>query len=264
MYLLIAAGTAATATGIIGIFVPVLPTTPFLLLAAACYMRSSERCYRWLTRNRAFGAYVRNYIEGKGMALNVKLGTLFLLWGGIGVTMGLGTENLAVRIVLGLVAVGVTIHIIKIKTMKKTRPLNPVNEMTTDAVFDEIAPGWYNYRHRSIFTRNWKRWRDGGGRTLLNVGCGTPDIVPIPGWHQLHASISPADAVAGREVRRKIRPTVNLRGRALPCPTRTGFRLHYRRRDYHHIDAKGHTGLPCLQRAPPGCRGLQGSGTSGT
>ncbi|MDH4300313.1 MAG: YbaN family protein, partial [Dehalococcoidia bacterium] len=53
--LLIGAGTLSTGLGIIGIFVPILPTTPFLLLAAACYMRSSERFYRWLINNRVFG-----------------------------------------------------------------------------------------------------------------------------------------------------------------------------------------------------------------
>jgi uncharacterized membrane protein YbaN (DUF454 family) len=110
--LLIVAGTTSTAVGIVGIFIPVLPTTPFLLLAAACYMRSSERFYRWLTHNRFFGAYIRNYIEGRGIPVRVKIITITLLWLGIGLSAAFATENLIVRIVLGAIAVGVTIHIL--------------------------------------------------------------------------------------------------------------------------------------------------------
>jgi uncharacterized membrane protein YbaN (DUF454 family) len=110
--LLIVAGTTSTAIGIVGIFVPILPTTPFLLLAAACYMRSSERFYRWLTQNRFFGVYIRNYIEGRGIPVRVKVITLTLLWLGIGLSATFATENLIVRIVLGAIAVGVTVHIL--------------------------------------------------------------------------------------------------------------------------------------------------------
>lgn len=110
--LLIVAGTTSTAIGIVGIFVPVLPTTPFLLLAAACYMRSSERFYRWLVHNRVFGAYIRNYIEGRGIPARVKAITISLLWLSIGLSAAFGTENLIIRIVLAAVAVGVTIHIL--------------------------------------------------------------------------------------------------------------------------------------------------------
>jgi uncharacterized membrane protein YbaN (DUF454 family) len=110
--LLIVAGTTSTAIGIVGIFVPVLPTTPFLLLAAACYMRSSERFYRWLTHNRFFGVYIRNYIEGRGIPLRVKVTTITLLWLGIGLSATFATDNLIARIVLVVIAVGVTIHIL--------------------------------------------------------------------------------------------------------------------------------------------------------
>jgi uncharacterized membrane protein YbaN (DUF454 family) len=110
--LLIAAGMTSTAIGVIGIFIPILPTTPFLLLAAACYMRSSERFYRWLVNNRVFGTYIRNYIEGRGIPVRVKVITLTLLWLGIGLSAAFATDNLIVRIVLGIIAVGVTIHIL--------------------------------------------------------------------------------------------------------------------------------------------------------
>ena len=113
--LLIVAGTISTGLGIIGIFVPILPTTPFLLLAAACYMRSSERFYRWLLNNRIFGAYVRNYIEGRGMPIRIKIFTILLLWATIGLSVAFAVQNLAVRIVLICIAIGVTIHVCRIR-----------------------------------------------------------------------------------------------------------------------------------------------------
>ena len=113
--LLIAAGTLCTGLGIIGVFVPILPTTPFLLLAAACYMRSSERFYRWLTNNRIFGAYVRNYIEGRGMPLRIKVFTIVLLWLAIGLSINFAVQSLVIRIILVSIAVGVTVHIALIR-----------------------------------------------------------------------------------------------------------------------------------------------------
>ena len=113
--LLVAAGTLCTGLGIVGVFVPILPTTPFLLLAAACYMRSSERFYRWLTNNRVFGAYVRNYIEGRGMPLRIKVFTIFLLWLAIGLSATFAVQSLVIRVILISVAVGVTIHIVLIR-----------------------------------------------------------------------------------------------------------------------------------------------------
>ena len=116
--LLIGAGTLSTGLGIIGIFVPILPTTPFLLLAAACYMRSSERFYRWLTSNRIFGDYVKNYIEGRGMPAKIKIFTILLLWLTIGLSITFAVQSLVIRIVLLCVAAGVTTHIALIRKKK--------------------------------------------------------------------------------------------------------------------------------------------------
>jgi uncharacterized membrane protein YbaN (DUF454 family) len=116
--LLIGAGTLSTGLGIIGIFIPILPTTPFLLLAAACYMRSSERFYQWLINNRVFGAYVRNYIEGRGMPVRIKIFTILLLWLTIGLSIIFGVQNIVIRIVLICIAIGVTAHISLIKKRK--------------------------------------------------------------------------------------------------------------------------------------------------
>jgi uncharacterized membrane protein YbaN (DUF454 family) len=107
------------AIGVIGIFVPILPTTPFLLLAAACYLRSSPRFHRWLMNNRLFGTYIRNYTEGRGIPIKVKLFTIALLWLTIGISIWLAA-NLIVTVILLIVATGVTIHIICIRARKKS------------------------------------------------------------------------------------------------------------------------------------------------
>lgn len=106
------------ATGVIGIFVPILPTTPFLLLAAFCYMRSSPRFHHWLMNNRLFGAYIRNYTEGRGIPLRLKLFTIALLWATIGLSIWLAA-NLAVTIILPIIAAAVTLHIALIRTKPK-------------------------------------------------------------------------------------------------------------------------------------------------
>ena len=116
--LFVIAGSICVATGIIGIFVPILPTTPFLLLAAVCYARGSDRLHKWLLNNRLFGSYIRSYIEGRGMPLRIKLFTILLLWTGIGLTIALGPQYLALIIALAIIAVGVTVHISLIKPKK--------------------------------------------------------------------------------------------------------------------------------------------------
>ncbi len=112
-------GTIAVGIGVVGIIVPVLPTTPFLLLAAICYMRGSQRLYNALLCNRFIGSYVRNYLEGRGMSRKMKVWTLSLLWVAIVCTAALATDSLIIRIILVVVLTGVTIHILTVKTAKK-------------------------------------------------------------------------------------------------------------------------------------------------
>ncbi len=116
--LLIAAGTISTAIGIVGIFVPVLPTTPFLLLAAAFYLRSSQKLYDRLLNNRFIGAYVRNYLQGKGMPRKVKIITILLLWITITGSIIFAVQGLIIRAILLIIAIGVSVHILLIKTTK--------------------------------------------------------------------------------------------------------------------------------------------------
>jgi uncharacterized membrane protein YbaN (DUF454 family) len=115
---LIAAGSLFVGLAVLGIFLPLLPTTPFLLLAAACYARSSRRFYNWLLNNRWFGNYIKNYREKKGVPLRVKLLSVSLLWITILFSVAFVVDIFLVRIILILIAVSVTVHILRIRTLK--------------------------------------------------------------------------------------------------------------------------------------------------
>ena len=117
---LIVAGLLSVVAGAIGIFVPLLPTTVFLLLAAACFIRSSDRLYSWLTTNRMFGSYIRNYQEHRAMPAGAKRCAIAVLWLTIGVSAAV-VEVAEVRAALLLVAVGVTILICRIRTLDRVR-----------------------------------------------------------------------------------------------------------------------------------------------
>jgi uncharacterized membrane protein YbaN (DUF454 family) len=109
--LFVVAGSIALGIGIVGVVVPLLPTTPFLLLAAFCYYRGSRRLCDRLLSNRIVGNYLRNYLGGKAMSPRAKIWTLALLWTVIVCTAVLFADSLVVRIVLFAVASGVTVHI---------------------------------------------------------------------------------------------------------------------------------------------------------
>lgn len=112
-------GSLCLALGIMGIFLPVLPTTPFLLLAAGCYARSSERFYFRLLNNRLFGNYIKNYRAKLGIPLGTKVLVLIFLWATILFSVIAVLENLPVRVLLLVIALGVTIHILSIRTYRE-------------------------------------------------------------------------------------------------------------------------------------------------
>ena len=114
--LLLACGTLCVALGVIGIFLPLMPTTVFLLLAAACYARSSERFYHRLVNHRILGHYIQ--ARGRGMRRRDKVITLALLWIGIGATMVWSADSLWMRVILAAIALGVTIHVARIPAFR--------------------------------------------------------------------------------------------------------------------------------------------------
>jgi uncharacterized protein len=118
--LFVVVGTIFLGLGAIGIVLPVLPTTPFLLLAAACYMRGSERMHRWLLNNRWFGSYIRNYREGKGISAKGKIFSISTLWIAICLSAFL-IEMAYVQILLFIIAIAVSMHLIMVPTFKEQR-----------------------------------------------------------------------------------------------------------------------------------------------
>ncbi len=117
--LFIVCGTILLAIGLVGVVVPVLPTTPFLLLAAACYLRGSERLHMWMMENPYFGDYIRNYVEGRGVSRRQKVYTILFLWFMILSSIVLVVEGLAVSALLLLIASAVSIHIWTLPSLKE-------------------------------------------------------------------------------------------------------------------------------------------------
>ena len=117
--LLVAVGVIAVGLGTVGVFVPLLPTTPFLLLAAACFIRSSDRLYAWLMHHKWFGSYIRNYREHRAITLRAKVFTLILLWAAIGYSALAVASTWWLRALLAAIAVGVTIHLLHLKTLTR-------------------------------------------------------------------------------------------------------------------------------------------------
>ena len=115
-YLLLAVGILAVALGTVGVFVPILPTTPFLLLAVACFARSSTRLERWLLGHRWFGPYLYAYREHRAMTSRHRALTLALLWAGLTYAAVAHAESWWLRGVLGAIGLGVTIHLLTLRT----------------------------------------------------------------------------------------------------------------------------------------------------
>ena len=118
-FVLIITGTFFVGLGILGIFLPLLPTVPFLLLAAGCYVKSSKKFYNWLINNKWFGNYLKNYQEKKGVPLKVKILSVSSLWITIIFSVVFIVHILFLRIALILITIGVTIHILYIRTLKQ-------------------------------------------------------------------------------------------------------------------------------------------------
>jgi len=123
--LLIGAGIVCVGLGLLGVFVPLLPTTPFLLLAGACFIRSSERFYTWLTTNRFVGSYIRNYMEHRATTMATKVTSISLLWIFLVAAGVFFTQSWLVRALLMVVAVGVTVHLATLKTIRRGAGTDP-------------------------------------------------------------------------------------------------------------------------------------------
>jgi uncharacterized membrane protein YbaN (DUF454 family) len=114
--LLLFVGWLSVILGVIGIFLPIMPTTPFLLLAAACFARTSPKFYGWLVGHPRLGKYLVYYLEGKGIPLKAKIYTIALMAISMGVTCYFVPVT-AVRLLLPLVGVLVALYIVRQPTL---------------------------------------------------------------------------------------------------------------------------------------------------
>ena len=117
-YFYLISGFLLVAIGVIGIFLPLLPTTIFLILASLCFVKSSPRANEWLRNHKVLGAYIKNYQDKSGLTITSKIFNLILLWGMITVSAFLFTDELFIRLLLFTIAIGVSIHLVMIKTKK--------------------------------------------------------------------------------------------------------------------------------------------------
>jgi hypothetical protein len=116
--ILITIGMVALILAIIGIIIPLLPTTPFLLLSAACFLKGSDRMYQWLINHKFFGNYIRNFREHKAIPLKTKVLAVSLLWMTILFSIIFIVQSVYLRIMLAAIAIAVSVHILHFKTLK--------------------------------------------------------------------------------------------------------------------------------------------------
>jgi len=125
--LLIFLGTICVSLGVLGMFLPIMPTTVFLLAAAYCYSKSSERFHNWLLTNKLCGKYISNYKTGRGMTVRNKVTSMLSLWLSIGFSIWLVHGKLWLEILLAAIAIAITTHILWIKTHRESE-----NETASD------------------------------------------------------------------------------------------------------------------------------------
>ncbi len=111
-----ASGFVSLSLGVIGIFLPLLPTTPFVLLSAWCFARGSDRFLNWLINHRFFGKIIRDYKEEKAVSRKNKIFALTLLWATILFSIVFVVESFVVDLILFVIATSVTIHILKLRS----------------------------------------------------------------------------------------------------------------------------------------------------
>jgi len=132
--ILIFVGTVCVGLGVLGMFLPLMPTTVFLLLAAYCYSRSSERFHNWLMNNRFLGKYISSYKSGNGISVSQKISTISILWISIGASIWMLGARLWPTLLLLAVAIGVTVHLLWIKTFRPDGASDGIEAETSERI----------------------------------------------------------------------------------------------------------------------------------
>jgi len=118
-------GLISLGLGILGAFLPILPTTPFVLLAAALFAKSSERLHRYLLQHKVFGQIIRDYNENKSITLHAKIISVSTMWASIlYAVIFVASGKIWLQVLLLCIAVGVSIHILRFKTKKSATGKN--------------------------------------------------------------------------------------------------------------------------------------------
>ena len=118
---LIIIGCISLALGIMGLFLPMLPTTPFLLLSAAAWLKASPSLYAWLLNHKLFGEYIRNYREHRAIPLRVKIFSVTLVWLTIGYCIFAVVDKWWwAQLLMAILAIAISWHILSFNTLKKS------------------------------------------------------------------------------------------------------------------------------------------------
>ncbi len=118
--LLTAAGLCCTALGVLGIFLPLLPTVPLLLLAAACFARGSERFHNWLLDHPHLGPMIRGYLDGQGMPLRAKIIAIGLIWVTIPVSVLFFIPLFWIKVFLIAIGLCITIYLLRLPVAEES------------------------------------------------------------------------------------------------------------------------------------------------
>lgn len=114
LYILLGSFTLVLA--VVGIFLPILPTTPFLLVSAFFYLRSSKRLYDWLIRHKVFGKYIHDYVTYKAIPIKTKVSAIIILWLSMTISIII-VPHFYLKIMLTLLASMVTIYLLTLKNV---------------------------------------------------------------------------------------------------------------------------------------------------
>ncbi len=114
--LLIVIGSISVVLGVVGIFLPLLPTTPFLLLSAACFVRSSPKFYQWLIKHPKLGGYILHYLNGEGIPKRAKWLTIAMIWSTISVSAFFFVPIFWVKCLLFFIAASVSLYLLRLPT----------------------------------------------------------------------------------------------------------------------------------------------------
>lgn len=112
-------GSLSLVAGALGVFLPVVPTTPFVLLSAWCFFRSSDKIYRWVVSNETFGPTIENYQEGKGITKKTKIRAIVMMWLTITLSVYFYISSLHLIAFLYIIAISVSIYLYKLPTLKE-------------------------------------------------------------------------------------------------------------------------------------------------